>query len=282
MTPPTGDRPIDTEVALALARAAARYRIDRATAEVCARLASVGIPSVVLKGPATARVLYQSEPRFYNDVDLLIDPRHRSAATEVLESLGFTRAVPERRLQRWIARQMEGKDREFFRLRDSVALELHRSFHLIRNSTNLYAVLLDHRDYIDVAGIKVCVPNRAAVGLLCLLHAKSIGVEGLPSDRIIEDLRRALDQLSDSEWAEAADIARRVGAQRYCVAVLEECGEASGQALATSLFPGIKPDRWLHAHLRSGGFWPIRVLNYRAGSWRWRATVFLDQLFRTR
>jgi hypothetical protein len=262
----------------ALAQAACRFRIDRATAEACVAFADYGIHAILLKGPATARVLYQHDERFYCDADILVAPQQRGLAGAVLEELGFAESAPTTSIKRWTARQMEGKDRTFVRLSDRVSVELHRSFHLMPIATDFYRVLAAHQEVITLAGASLAVPNRAAVGLLCLLHAKTASLEGAPTQRLRSDLLRAIEQLTDEEWDEAAAIAREVGAESYCVAVLIEQGGLTGPALAHRLFPGIRADRLLTAHLRTGSVMAYKSINFKHRTWKSRLVWCLTRL----
>jgi hypothetical protein len=65
-------------------------------AEVRSAFNDAGVRSVLLKGPAFARLLYpNARSRDYTDVDLLVDPARLETAEEVLRRLGFERFDPE-------------------------------------------------------------------------------------------------------------------------------------------------------------------------------------------
>jgi Uncharacterised nucleotidyltransferase len=278
MVQPAGVQPLDVHVGRHLALVAARYKIDVATAEACTSFADRGVPAIVLKGPATARVLYENDDRFYGDADILIEQEHRQLAASVLRDLGFTETLPATRLKRWVARQTEGKDRGFYRESDGVGIELHRSFHLVPQATNLHGVLAEHQDHMTVAGASVAVPNRAAVGLLCLLHAQGSTLDGRAGDRLANDVHRAIEQLTPDEWTEAAEIARQLKADAYCVAALNELGGEPGAELARQLFPGVRPDRWLTTHLRTGSLTAFKRVNFRSRTWKSRAVWCLTRI----
>ncbi|MDX2170755.1 MAG: nucleotidyltransferase family protein [Deltaproteobacteria bacterium] len=63
----------------------------------CARaLRSAGVPVIVLKGTALAATLYgDAALRPMVDLDLLVHPRHRGVARQVLERLGYVASRPE-------------------------------------------------------------------------------------------------------------------------------------------------------------------------------------------
>jgi Uncharacterised nucleotidyltransferase len=272
MAPSPGTCGTDLDVSLHLGRVAQRYRIDRAAAEACATLSLRGIPAMLLKGPATARVLYEGEERFYCDADILVAPKHLGAASLVLEELGFIEGITfTTPFRRWAQRQLEGKDRGLLRESDGVTIELHRSFHLLPAASNLHAVLAHHRDSMQLARTTVDVPNRAAVGVLCLLHAYSSRSQSGQTERISSDVVRAIDQITTGEWAEAAAIATELKVQRCCVAVLLELGGAPGAAVARQHFPKSKADWWLTTHLRTGSPYAYRWMSFRSRTWRSRA-----------
>jgi hypothetical protein len=75
----------------ALVAAAMSLRADATTAEVVGALRGAGVRPILLKGPAFARLLYDTEPaaRSYVDADLLVEQRLVPEAGRVLRALGF-------------------------------------------------------------------------------------------------------------------------------------------------------------------------------------------------
>ena len=72
------------------AAAAASMAIDAATVEAVSALTEAGIDTVLLKGPALAKLLYDpGEERSWDDADLLVDPALHDAAMATLETIGF-------------------------------------------------------------------------------------------------------------------------------------------------------------------------------------------------
>jgi hypothetical protein len=71
------------------AAAASRFALVAATGEVLDAMAGARIRTVLLKGPATARLYHDPALRSAEDVDLLVEPSQAGTAAEVLESLGF-------------------------------------------------------------------------------------------------------------------------------------------------------------------------------------------------
>src|SRR5256885_8541101 len=74
-----------------LAAAARTLAVDALSAEAIAALRDAGVRSILLKGPALARWLYDDGSlRAYGDCDLLVDPRDVERAGQVLRRLGFS------------------------------------------------------------------------------------------------------------------------------------------------------------------------------------------------
>jgi Uncharacterised nucleotidyltransferase len=72
--------------------------LDHLLGELSSALAAMGVPTVVLKGPAVASTFYPDRSwRSYGDLDLLVSAADWRAACEVLTRLGFRRIIPEPR-----------------------------------------------------------------------------------------------------------------------------------------------------------------------------------------
>src|SRR5581483_2140066 len=73
-----------------------RQRIDAATVDVLTALARGGVDALLLKGPVTARWLYEpGEVRGYIDCDLLASPDRFESAGRALAELGYHRHADE-------------------------------------------------------------------------------------------------------------------------------------------------------------------------------------------
>ncbi len=242
--------------------------LDRAAAELFQAFAAVGVQTVLLKGPATARVLYVGERRFYSDVDLLVSPSDFERACQVAVSLGFlSPSNPSGAFARWLELRLEGQERTLTRPTDQVSLDLHRTFHLLPPAAQLMPVLWPRHDELLLNGVAVTVPDAASVGLLVLLHAKTAGHRASPHQRLSADVTRVVERLPADTWPALATMARALGVERSVVAVLRERGGSPGAQLARSHFPGIKPDRWLTAHLRTGSISAFQVCKLRQYPW---------------
>ena len=89
--------PVSGVSAKASATAASTFRLDVKGVEVRQALHAAGIRTVLLKGPAFARLLYRdSRSRGYSDVDLLVDPAAVQRAEQILAAVEFRRFDPDR------------------------------------------------------------------------------------------------------------------------------------------------------------------------------------------
>ena len=87
----------------AVRAAAARMRIDSATAEVLRAFDAEGVSSILLKGASNRQWLRDSAgaDRWYADCDLLVRPEDQEAATHVLRSLGFVSDLDPTKMPAW-------------------------------------------------------------------------------------------------------------------------------------------------------------------------------------
>ena len=185
-----------------------RRRTDIATVELTAALKAAGIRSILLKGPSTKLWLYaEDESRHYWDIDLLVSPAELSHAESVAAGLGFEPLASES-----TRIQQESHHERWYRSRDNVCVELHRGFMGVEASDEqLWKELVRKTEPIPLGGSDdvVQVPGLAARTLLVALHAAANG----PAGTSLEDLVRAVDQVPDETWQEAAVLARRLRAE---------------------------------------------------------------------
>jgi hypothetical protein len=185
-----------------------RRRTDTAAVEVTAALQAAGIRSILLKGPALKRWLYaEEEIRHYWDIDLLVSPTELPRAESIAAGLGFeplptdsTRIQQESHHERW------------YRSRDNVCVELHRGFlGVAASDEQLWDEFTRDTESIPLGGANdhVQIPSTAARTLLVGQHAAASGPEGTPLD----DLVRAVRQVPEETWREAAALARKLHAE---------------------------------------------------------------------
>jgi hypothetical protein len=181
------------------AAVARRLVLEAATGEVWEALAADGVPSIVLKGPAVARWLYEDEPtRSYVDIDLLVAPDRFAEAGATLRRLGFRRAHASEHADVWA------------RGADGVVVDLHSYLVGAPRGPDAWEVLAGLTERMEVGGRSVDVLDRSARALHVVLHAAQ---HGLREERSLGDLERALERLPPALWDEVAALAARLGAE---------------------------------------------------------------------
>lgn len=189
--------------------------LDAAAAECISTLRAEGIRAILLKGPATARLLYSGRnPRTYTDIDLLVAPDEFPRALRTLEGVGYRNFVAARDT-------LEGTHAVPLRLeRPSAAgsihfpaglsVDLHWCFDGIGASDEVFwTVVAREAEQMLVSGTEVDVPSEPARALLLALHAGT----SRPSFRQpLTDLDRALDCLPEETWRAAGRLAELLDA----------------------------------------------------------------------
>lgn len=203
-----------------LLRIGARLKLDAAAAEVIGRLKESDVPVVLLKGSALAERLYApSEPRFHEDIDLLVPPHEISRVGEVLVRCGFAYAADEEYAQDWI------------RARDGVTVDVHTTFLGVGVEPQVvWQELTSHTRRATIGAAEVPVFDDAALGVHVALHAAQHGPRG---GKALEDLTRATQQLDSTAWQDAASLAERLDAAAAMGAGLRLV--PSGRTLADKL-----------------------------------------------
>jgi hypothetical protein len=187
--------------------AAQTLAVDTATAQIVATLRWREIPSVVLRGPAVARRLYdQGELRPYVDLDLLVPPGDWEKAGKALAELGYRPAVAKTDLPRH--RRLHAS--EWARESDRTSVDLHRTISGVRAADEeVWSVFSESGETALVAGEQVVLTGPVALALIVALHAAQHGVE---KEKPLDDLERALFCLDAATWSEAVALARRLDA----------------------------------------------------------------------
>lgn len=185
---------LDAALALLLAE-----RHARATAATVTHLRSAGVDVIVLKGVATAALLYGDEVRTSADIDLLVRPADRRRAASALRSLGYRREVVSPHATSWVSASRTPVD---------LHVTLPRS---TRSPRRVWAVLDGEATVIEVGDppqpVPVLGPAAAAVHLA--LHRS----QGGDVDRAAADLTRAVRLLGREVWTAAAVVARELGVE---------------------------------------------------------------------
>ena len=180
--------------------------LDSALAEVAGELERRGVQSLLLKGPALARWLYDEvAARSYSDVDLLIAPDQFGTARACVRELGFNRYGIG-------LHPHENAEYHESWLRTGpypAVLELHRTLHLLSAPPELvWQRLSADSETIEVAGTPIRVPRTAGRALIVGLHAAQ---HGHKHEQPMQDLQRAIERADTATWQEAAGIARELG-----------------------------------------------------------------------
>ena len=181
---------------IATARALAA---DAACAEVVRAWQKRSIDSILLKGPTTAMWLYRDEPRAYNDSDLLVAPDRLADAEATLGELGF---VP--------ATQPDAEhSNQWTRSADGSIIDLHSTiWGTTRPPHHVWNELQDWVEPYRIGPATTRALRLPARALHLALHAGQH--PDVPKPR--EDLRRALKQVSLSDWRDAERLAERLWA----------------------------------------------------------------------
>lgn len=182
--------------------AARNLSVDHMTAEVLRSFGAAGIPSILLKGPSTARWLFTGNPRSYRDCDLLVSPAAMGAAEAVLGGMGFVPDLEVGRMPMWW--QEHG-----VLWRDpkrAAAVDLHRTLTGVGvDDARLWEVLSTETETMAVGGCSATVLSQSGRALHLALHAaQHAGDRG--------DLERALARAGEETWRGAARLAHKLDA----------------------------------------------------------------------
>lgn len=176
---------------------------------VLERLASAGIQTLVLKGPALSLQAYgDATARQYGDIDILVRHRDISPATRVMVELGFDAHVaPE-----IVAGGKVPGEYFFSRPNTKVIVEVHTE-RTLRYFPNPLAVeeLFARSVVVDFDGRKVpTLPAEDALVAMCTHGAKHFW------ERLmwIADVAAMVSRQRDLDWDAVQSIAKKLGAQR--------------------------------------------------------------------
>ena len=258
-----------------------RAYLDAAAAEVLDALEAAGVTSLLLKGPALARLLYEpDEPRGYSDVDLLVAPGGLPAARAVLAGLGYNDASAARvfgtddiagvvHAELWTRRGNFGP----------LLIDLHWKLPGWRaESPVVWRELTARRSSLDIGGREAAVFGREALALHLATHAAQHG----PTDvKALGDLSRGIERWPLASWEEAARFARAVDATPSFAAGLRLV--PAGARLAQELdLPATDELTWsiFHASERPRGAFHLDALRNAIGV-RQRADILRRSLLPT-
>jgi hypothetical protein len=183
-------------------RLARNFAVDALTAEVASAFTSEGIGTVVLKGPVLARWLYPGEVRPYIDSDLMVALANRARAVSVLERLGFAEHCA------WMPTPLSlDPGGTAFNRPGGGMVDLHCQLPGLDGDPDaIWGRFAASAERQVIAGVELRVPDRDMLLLHVVLHAAHHAnlVDGKP----LEDLRRAIAAVEETEWSSALELAR--------------------------------------------------------------------------
>jgi hypothetical protein len=222
--------------------------VDLLTGRVISSLREAGIPSILLKGPAIARWLYdEGAARSYVDTDLLLAPDDLPAAERLLVEAGFEReglgTIPDdwpRHARTWLHA-------------DGTNVDLHRTLVGVGvDPAELWRVLSEETETMRVGGVDVDVLRPPARALVLALHAAK---DGGRVAKVRHDLGHAVERLPLDLWEETASLASRLNATASLAAGLRMTPR--GEVLAAQL--RLPSETVMGLALRAHGAPPLAV-----------------------
>ena len=218
-----------TQAASRLAGRIRMSRLDAAGAEAIKQMWDVGIPSILLRGPAIVRLLYgPSESRVYSDCDILVPEARHAEAEGILETCGYSPI-----LRRDALRDQAWHALTWRRDSDWATIDLHRSLIGAKALPSLvWEVLNEHSSTVETGGGRVRMPDAPGVALIVALHVAGHGPRW---SKPHQDLARAIARFSRDEWEQAARMARKMQAAGAMRAGLSLVGGGESLALALHL-----------------------------------------------
>ncbi len=200
-----------------LAKVARTLMLDAAAVECVSALRAEGIRAILLKGPVTARWLYQDAgARDYMDVDLLVARTEFGQGLRILHGLGYRDTQADRSPNetpphaRALILDRPPDSGRGSRFPTGLAVDLHWSFHGIGAShQEFWAVVAGNAERVTIAATQVEVPSESTRALFLGLHAATSGAGG---GQALSDLDRGLERLPDEQWKAAHELAQQLDA----------------------------------------------------------------------
>jgi hypothetical protein len=244
--------------------AAVGLAMDVAALETVELLGREGLRSILLKGPALARWLYDDpSDRRYNDIDLLVEAARFRDAERTLAAAGFRFADHGEHAHAWI------RD-------DGASVDLHYTFSGVRASPDLvWEALAERTEPLAVSGGTIETLDEPGRVLIVALHAAHHGIR---ADKPYRDLLRAFERVESRTWQEALALAERLDALPSFAAGLRLAPEGAGVAEALGLADYRSPE----LALRAAGPPPTAegyLRLWRAKGFRGKAELLVHELF---
>jgi hypothetical protein len=175
--------------------------------EVVAGLGAAGVDALVLKGPVTARWLYDSgEVRAYSDCDLLAAPDRFVTAGRVLQAAGFhLHEDGATHPEAW----GEGRAQSWHRLPEDVWVDLHWRLPGVGAAPEeAWEILWTGREQMEVGGANVFITAEPARAM----HLATGAAANSEARKPQLDLERGIGRLPETTWRAAAELAARLNA----------------------------------------------------------------------
>ena len=209
--------------------AAARLRVDSATAEVLRAFDVARVQTVLLKGASNRQWLGDAsgKDRWYADCDLLVRPQDGDAAERVLTALGFCPDFETRKMPAWWREHgLAWRSSD-----DGAIIDLHQTLPGVQvDDKRAWHLLSAGAEQIVVAGYPaqaLAIPGRA---MHLALHAAHHGPDWSMG---LSDLACAVEDVDGKTWQAAAELAHQLGATTAFVAGLAMV--SSGETLIERL-----------------------------------------------
>jgi hypothetical protein len=221
------------------AAAAKGLALDLLAARTADLFSAAGIPNLLIKGPATTRLLYPGEPgrRRYTDVDVLVPVAQFAEAQDVLNASGY----------RWMLQGVRDGEFPWYETAwrgpgpNGLAIDLHRSFSGVSDPIAFFDGVWESREQFELSGSTLWVPGAGATALIIALHAANPGRGRKP----LTDILRTPEVFGLSVWRDAASLARVCGAESAMRAGLDLLPDGAQLADDLGLGGSVTPDKWL-------------------------------------
>jgi hypothetical protein len=233
-------------------------QLEAAALEALAAFLARGVRSLLLKGPALARVLYTAdEGRRYSDVDLLVADEDQAEARRILADLGY-RNAEERTGIDDVAGIMYSETWVRPAVDDESWLHIDLHWRLAGSEAPpgvTWNALAARHTWIDLAGGRAPVPSLGGLAMHVALHAAQHA-----RDKPMTDLALGLERWPPETWQEAADLARELEATEAFAAGLRLL--PAGTTMARELdLPATDELSWaiLHSDTRPRGTFHLQA-----------------------
>ena len=174
---------------------AAYFRVGKAHVDVCKLLEDNGIPTVILKGCASARYYPHPEYRSMGYVDFYVAQENIEKSRALLEANGYT---DDHRIG----------DHDWSYHKGGIHFELHFAVSGVPSGEDgkafreYFETLLDQRQFIETQLGTICVPSDFHHGLIILLHTASHLLGGGLGLRHLCDWAAFVNGFSDETFCE--------------------------------------------------------------------------------